>query len=204
MGWPHAYSLRLVLSFDASSLTTSLHIANPAGAPSSFYFEALQHTYLAVGAGAAGDVRLDGLAGLTFADKTAGGARAVAGDAPLALAGEVDRIFVTARGAVAVRGVHRADGALATVTSRADGARRPAPPALSAAVVRAPLDVVVWNPGAERARGIKDLGDGEWRDYVCVEPGRVSEDTAAAGELAPGEEFTLRQTLEVGGEGAAL
>ena len=57
---------------------------------------------------------------------------------------------------------------------------------------------------AERARGIKDLGDGEWRDYVCVEPGRVSDDTAAAGELAPGEEFTLRQTLTVGDVAAAL
>lgn len=29
---------------------------------------------------------------------------------------------------------------------------------------------VVWNPGAERAAEMSDLGPGEWRNFICVEP----------------------------------
>ena len=65
-----------------------------------------------------------------------------------------------------------------------------------------PLDVVVWNPGAVRAAGIADLGDGEWRDYVCVEPGFVAAATRAAapgnGSLAPGDQFFIRQDIRLG------
>jgi D-hexose-6-phosphate mutarotase len=30
-------------------------------------------------------------------------------------------------------------------------------------------DAVVWNIGSERAGGLKDLGAGEWENYVCCE-----------------------------------
>ncbi len=50
---------------------------------------------------------------------------------------------------------------------------------------RCPIDVVIWNAGAERARAIADLGDDDWRSYLCVEPGRVTAGTAAL--LQPGE-----------------
>ena len=35
-------------------------------------------------------------------------------------------------------------------------------------------DVVVWNPWETKAAGMNDMGDGEWRGFVCVEAGSVS------------------------------
>merc|ERR1712048_680219 len=35
-------------------------------------------------------------------------------------------------------------------------------------------DWVLWNTGAENGSGIKDLADGEYKQYVCVEPGFAS------------------------------
>lgn len=64
----------------------------------------------------------------------------------------------------------------------------------------APLDVVVWNPNADRARTIPDLDPEEYRSYVCVEPGRVSPATAsfpAHRALAPGQKWTLIQTVQL-------
>ena len=75
---------------------------------------------------------------------------------------------------------------------------RPSAPALSQVVEGCPLDVVVWNPGPVRARAILDLGDEDWRHYVCVEPGRVSPATAthhAATALPPGRVWTLTQEV---------
>ena len=75
---------------------------------------------------------------------------------------------------------------------------RPAAPALSQVVVQCPLDVVVWNAGAVRARAIADLGDEDWRHYICIEPGRVSPATAehpAGASLPPGRVWTLTQEV---------
>jgi hypothetical protein len=83
-----------------------------------------------------------------------------------------------------------------TVHRRA--ALRQAAPALSQVVESCPLDVVVWNPGPERAKAIADLGDDDWRHYVCVEPGRVSPATAAhhaGAALRPGQAYTLTQEV---------
>ena len=35
-------------------------------------------------------------------------------------------------------------------------------------------DVVVWNPWEKKAAGMSDMGEGEWRNFVCVEAGSVS------------------------------
>ena len=94
--------------------------------------------------------------------------------------------FAPAAGTVEVRGLNGLPWARARVAR--SGAKGGA---------AEPVDVVVWNPGEAKGGAIPDLGAGEWRDYVCVEPGRVSEATARAGELAPGEVFTLTQTLEL-------
>lgn len=32
-------------------------------------------------------------------------------------------------------------------------------------------DIVVWNPWAETAKTISDLGPGEWKNFLCVEAG---------------------------------
>lgn len=196
--WPHAFALRLTIAFDAAQLTMSLHVLNPAGAAGPFYFEALLHTYLAVEPGALPGVRLAGLRGLEYVSKPEAGARRVEEAEALAIVGETDRIYLSARGEVRATGL--AAGASAAVDVRSRAALRPGAPALSQAILACPLDVVIWNPGEARAAGIADLGADEWRQYVCIEPGRVSAETAAAAPqklLAPGMEWTMTQTLTI-------
>jgi len=186
--WPHAFAATYALDFAGPRLAATLSVRNVGAAP--FAFEALLHAYLELGAGAlapgAAPVRVEGTEGRAYADKPSGGARLEQPRAPLALAGEVDRVYgapagAPARGVVTVRGAARAT----RVTFGARGARGAA----------APADVVVWNPGAARAAGIADLEAGGWERFVCVEPGVVADATRPT--LAPGEEFALDVEYEM-------
>lgn len=38
-------------------------------------------------------------------------------------------------------------------------------------------DAVVWNPGPDDARALSDLGDDEYRHFICVEPARLDQVT---------------------------
>lgn len=91
--WPHAFALRLRIAFDDSRLTTHLDVENPAGSPAPFAWEALQHSYFAVGADAVSGVRVRGLKGVTYLSKPDGGAAFVEQADDMQLAGEVDRIY---------------------------------------------------------------------------------------------------------------
>lgn len=223
--WPHAFKLSYRISFDASQLSTSLEITNPAGSAGPFAFEALLHTYIYTGRGAAADsVKIEGLTGVKYISKPEGGAVKEQGEEAITLGSQVDRIYCHTPADVTVRGITSAaeaggaaaaaDGGAAdggaggsagggaggfnTVTVRRKAALRDAAPALRQVVENAPLDVVVWNIGAEAASGIADLGADDWKDYVCVEPGRVSPDTAGwhgHAALAPGKAWTITQTL---------
>jgi len=131
---------------------------------------------------------------------------------------EVDRVYFDTPVDVTVAGVTSGGAATAAATSAAAaGSDAPfttitvkraafvkqAAPALKQVVAHAPLDVVVWNAWVERARAIADLGDDDYKHYVCVEPGRVSAATAEAEvnkALKPGHAWTLRQTLLLGRE----
>jgi glucose-6-phosphate 1-epimerase len=54
---------------------------------------------------------------------------------------------------------------------------------------------VVWNPWREGAAALKDLGDGEWKQFLCVEASNI---LASAVELAPGQEHTMTAVLNLG------
>lgn len=55
-------------------------------------------------------------------------------------------------------------------------------------------DIVVWNPGHEKAKAISDLHAGGENEFVCVEVGAVGEMVF----LRRGEEWSGWQTLSVG------
>mmetsp|Transcript_12790 Transcript_12790/g.22419 ORF Transcript_12790/g.22419 Transcript_12790/m.22419 type:complete len:89 (+) Transcript_12790:862-1128(+) len=52
-------------------------------------------------------------------------------------------------------------------------------------------DAVVWNIGSERAGGLKDLGAGEWKNYVCYEAATIGK----AAKLAPKGSWTAGQSF---------
>jgi glucose-6-phosphate 1-epimerase len=56
------------------------------------------------------------------------------------------------------------------------------------------LTTVVWNPWTEGAARLKDLGDGEWKQFLCVEASNIL-DTAI--HLAPGQEHRMAAIVTV-------
>lgn len=56
------------------------------------------------------------------------------------------------------------------------------------------LSTVVWNPWSEGAARLQDLGDGEWRQFLCVEASNILD---AAIHLAPGQEHRMTAVLTV-------
>lgn len=165
--WPHEYWALLTASF-GRELTISLTVTNLDDHPISY--EAALHTYLAVDS--VREARIEGLAGVSYVDKTADGQLAEQRGA-LTFTGETDRVYATP-GPV-------------TVVDEA-GARE-----ISVATSGA-THLIVWNPGAEQAAGLADLGAGEWERFVCVEAGRVLDGAVV---LAPGETHTLATTISL-------
>jgi glucose-6-phosphate 1-epimerase len=56
------------------------------------------------------------------------------------------------------------------------------------------LTTVVWNPWSAGAARLQDLGDGEWKQFLCVEASNIMD---AAIHLAPGEEHRMGAVLTV-------
>jgi glucose-6-phosphate 1-epimerase len=53
---------------------------------------------------------------------------------------------------------------------------------------------VIWNPWAEGAHALSDLGDDEWQDMVCVEGSNILENAV---ELAPSADHKITVTMTV-------
>ena len=111
------------------------------------------------------------LTGLTYLDKTAGFARKIQ-SSPLALAGEIDQVFLNAPPTVEL---------LDTGYSRR-------------IVVESwgNSDLVVWNPGPLVASAMRDFDDDGYDRMVCIEPA-IALDRRV--NLAPGERHVVGQTI---------
>jgi glucose-6-phosphate 1-epimerase len=53
---------------------------------------------------------------------------------------------------------------------------------------------VVWNPWDEGTAGLRDLGEGEWKQFVCVEASNILD---AAINLAPGQQHRMTVVLSL-------
>jgi D-hexose-6-phosphate mutarotase len=58
------------------------------------------------------------------------------------------------------------------------------------------LTTVVWNPWREKASEMRDLGNDEWKQFLCVEASNILD---AAVNLAPGQEHRMTAILTVEG-----
>lgn len=121
--------------------------------------------------------RAIGLSGSEVFDKVTGSSRVVSGD--LRFGTEVDAV-VRSQGPVLLDDGNRW---IRIETSGTD-------------------HTVVWNPGLEACADAPDLGDEEWREFVCVEPALLGADRGGV-SVAPGETagISMRVTAgPVGGE----
>jgi len=164
--WPHRFEAVLSLEPSENRLRIALSVHNSDNAP--FQFTAALHTYLRV-ADVAGTL-VHGLERSPFVDSAHGNQPLPAADAPVRFEGEVDRIYAGTAGMCVTDGVD-------LLRIEAEGFS----------------DTVVWNPGAELAAGMSDLGPGEYRRFVCIEAAQVLEPV----RLDPGASWSGAQILTV-------
>ena len=149
LGYDH-FRVAYQMIFAGRELTLRLSVAN--SGPKPLVIEEALHSYFAVE-----DVRaaaLEGLGGTHYLDKTDGMREKVAPEGIAPLLGWTDRVYP---GNLAEVKIH--DGGRTVAVSK-----------------RNSRTTVVWNPWSELARGMADLGEGEWPRFVCVETANAGAD----------------------------
>jgi len=166
--WPADFRLAYHVSL-GSELRLELTCTNTG--QSSLSFEEALHTYNRVGD--VGNVRLLGLDTAHFLDNTdSNKEKTQHGD--VKIAAQTDNAFLSTGGAVDL-----IDPELRRQI-RLEKAKS--------------LTTIVWNPWREGAAGMRDLADGEWTQFLCVEAGNIRSDSIT---LAPGEEHKMTAVLSV-------
>ena len=163
--WPASFRAILTVRVGGLQLATTLAIENTGSA--SFHFAAALHTYLRVH-----DVRnaeIIGLRGCRYRESSAPGEYTVDHRDALRVEGAIDRVYVDAPPRLALREPQRE---LALETTNFP-------------------DVVVWNPGAEKAAELGDMEPGGERRMLCIEAAAVQTPVA----LEPGRHWSGTQTL---------
>ena len=163
--WGYRFELEYEVAVRGSEMQLTLTVTNTDSR--AWEFSAALHTYLQVKEVAA--IELRGLRGLSFVDQTENGRCEIQHDELLQIAGEVDRIYAD----------------IADPLQLDDHGRRLEVTQTSFA------DLVVWNPGPEKAAALSDLTAGAYANFICVEAAAVLQPIA----LAPGSSWQGQQIL---------
>jgi len=166
--WPGEFRLVHRVTF-GSRLSLELVCTNTGTTP--LRFEEALHTYNRVAD--VKDVRLRGLDSVRFLDNTNSN-REETQHGDVAIVSTTDNAYLSTQGVVDLvdPGMHR------RMQLRKEGS----------------LTTVVWNPWREGANGLRDLGDGQWTKFLCVEASNI---LGFAVDLAPGEEHKMSAVLSV-------
>jgi len=166
--WPTDLRTTYRVTFGAE-LALELTTANTGASP--IRFEEALHAYYRVAD--ATQARIAGLDQVHYLDKTdAFREKVQAGD--ITIAAETDRVYLDTEHSLELSDpvLHRRI-AVAKENSRT---------------------TVVWNPWKQQAHELKDLGEDQWRQMLCIEVSNVG---AFAVELGPGEQHTMTARTSV-------
>ena len=135
-------------------------------------FEEALHTYFAISD--ISDIAISGLAGATYIDKTDAARRKLQTAELVTITAETDGVYLDTPGRCVIedRGWRR------RVVVEKEGA----------------ASTVVWNPWAESAAAMADLGDPAWRGMACVEAGNIADNEVL---LAPNGEHQMSTVIFV-------
>ena len=166
--WPHAFELRMVVTVGAD-LKVELIVRNP-GSTAYTYSGAL-HSYFTVSDIAA--ISIHGLDGCTYVDQIDEGRRKIQ-DGPITFVSETDRVYLNTTETCVIedRGLDR------RIRISKGGSH----------------STVVWNPWAEKAGRLADMGAEEYHGMVCVETANADGDSIT---VAPGGEHRLTAIIGV-------
>lgn len=166
--WDYSFDLELNISI-GSALHLGLTMKNKGN--TAFSITSAFHSYFKISA--IKDITVRGLENTDFIDKV-DGFKVKTQHGPLRISGETDRIYLdTNKGCIITdpgfkREMHiNKSGSSSTV---------------------------VWNPWEEKARNMNDLGERDYRDFVCVEVANAGNDLIT---IAPGGEHRLELHVTV-------
>lgn len=164
--FPYAFKATLTISV-GRNLSVSLTTENRGD--EAFEITEALHTYFTVGD--IGNISIEGLENVTYADNLEGFKHKVS-DAPITVAGEVDRVYLDTEATVVIR-----DDALERVVTVGKSDSR---------------STVVWNPWIDKAAAMADFADDGYQTMVCIETANALDNTVT---IAPGASHTLTQTV---------
>ena len=166
--WPADFRVLNRVTF-GSELRLELTVSNTGSKP--FRFEEALHTYYRVGD--VRRVRVRGLDGVTFLDNTDSNKKKKQ-NGDVVISSPTDNAYMNSQNPLQL---------IDPVLSR------------SIQVTKRNSDsTVIWNPWAEGARALSDLGDDEWHDMVCVEGSNI---LGNAVELAPSANHKITVAMTV-------
>jgi glucose-6-phosphate 1-epimerase len=148
---------------------TSLTVRNTDATP--FEFTVALHTYFAVGDIARASVI--GLENARYLDSLDGRVEKTDSDKAVVFEREVDRIYQNTQDVLTVMDPGNDRSIVITKTNLPDA--------------------IVWNPWVEKSLNTSDLGDCDYKSFLCVEAAA----TATPVALEPGAEWTCGQVLRV-------
>ncbi|CAF1200258.1 unnamed protein product [Adineta ricciae] len=166
--WPHKFHLTMTLRLSEKSFVQELTVNNEDS--EAFEFTTLFHTYFTVD-----DIKTTkvfGLNNVTYLDKVDGGKTKTETNQSIEFTGETDRVYK-------------------------DGGKNGNPLSIDGRIQiiasSTMPDVVVWNPGQEKAKGMADVGEHNFPKYVCVEVGHVSD----AVKVGPNQSWKGAQEIKL-------
>lgn len=169
--WPHRFDLELMIVV-GTGLKLCLTTRNDNDYP--LQISQAFHTYFQVGE--VEQVAVRGLEGCHYQDKVAGGEHEQEG--PVTISGEVDRIY---QGSEEQEIDDQSTGR--RIKLRATGSH----------------SCVVWNPWIDKAKAMKDFGDEEYHNMICVETANAGADSVT---ISPGQTYQLGVNISVEPHGA--
>lgn len=141
--------MKLTIVLKSTSLALQLEVTNN-NSDKSFDFTALLHSYINIAR--IKQTRVTGLNNVEYIDKVNNGQHSKQqGD--ITFSGETDRVYINTPGTVEVN-----DGGNVSIVVKTKNFN----------------DFVVWNPWADKAKGMSDMNDNDYENFVCIEPGSVS------------------------------
>lgn len=167
--WPSDFRLLYRATFGAE-LVLELIVTNTGTAP--LRFEEALHAYYKVGD--ATKTSISGLDHTQYLDKT-DSFREKTQSGDVLIKAETDRVYLDTE-----KPLRMVDGVLhrKTVVTKENS-----------------RTTVIWNPYPEKAAALKDLGQDQWKSFVCMEVTNVGE---YAVELAPGEKHRMVARVTIG------
>lgn len=165
--FPHAFELMYRITLNSQELRCQLVVTNTDDL-SPFHCHTLLHTYFSISD--ISNVTARGFAGCDYLDKLLGMQLLTEDRENITIDRETDRIYKNSGHQIPDIVIHDSnqEGDLRITKSACYRNRDDTEAPIS-------CDTVLWNPWIEKAKQLSDLGDEEYHNFVCVEPGTVSE-----------------------------